>query len=383
MNGLSGYVRTIVVACLAFFPVAGLFTLPFMVHQYRRYGRIPFLRVLVVYAFILYMMCAFFLTMLPLPKREAVAAMTGKYTQLVPFSTYKEAFNKAGLFLFSPKTLFSFTNWKRFIGSSGLFEILANVVMQIPLGVFLRYYFKRNRRQTLLIGMCVSLLYELVQLSGLFFIYVRPYRLASVDDVFDNTLGALIGYAIAPLLCRFLPTRDELDRMSVEREGHATPLRRLTSAVVDWLVWLTLTVLAAVISGQAGRVMLGIGLVWAFLVNVLVQRLTGGYTIGKKLLRLRVIDSDTRACPKIGRLLTRYAMIYLLLPLVLFFFGCAVIMPLLLAILLEDMALRLLSLLVSFAFCVLAALWIMKLIKRRRGFPHSYLTHTEVISERA
>lgn len=63
----SVYMRAILAAVMLFVPVAGVFTLPFMVTEYRKYGRIPVLRVLVVYSFILYMMCAFLLTVLPLP----------------------------------------------------------------------------------------------------------------------------------------------------------------------------------------------------------------------------------------------------------------------------------------------------------------------------
>ena len=44
------------------------------------------LRILIVYSFILYLICVYFLVILPLPSREAVAKMTGPGMQLIPFN---------------------------------------------------------------------------------------------------------------------------------------------------------------------------------------------------------------------------------------------------------------------------------------------------------
>ncbi len=41
-------------------------------------------------------------------------------------------------------------------------------------------------------------------------IYECAYRLADVDDLITNTLGALIGALIAPLVLWFMPQRREL-----------------------------------------------------------------------------------------------------------------------------------------------------------------------------
>ena len=66
--------------------------------------------------------------------------------------------------------------------------------MLFPLGIYLRYYFRQGFLQTVRWGFLVSLSIELLQLSGLLFIYPRPYRLFDVDDLITNTLGAALGY---------------------------------------------------------------------------------------------------------------------------------------------------------------------------------------------
>ncbi|GAA0226871.1 hypothetical protein GCM10008921_09530 [Metaclostridioides mangenotii] len=64
----------------------------------------------------------------------------------------------------------------------------------MPLGISLRYFFKRNLKQTLIITFLVSLFFELTQLTGLYGIYIAPYRIFDVDDLMLNKLGGYIGY---------------------------------------------------------------------------------------------------------------------------------------------------------------------------------------------
>lgn len=54
-----------------------------------------------------------------------------------------------------------------------------NVVMLVPLGVFLRYAHRLRFLPTVLLGFGVSLFFELTQLTGLWFVYPCPYRLFS------------------------------------------------------------------------------------------------------------------------------------------------------------------------------------------------------------
>ena len=73
MDLLTRYFGPIKQAMVVFPLIAGFFTLPYLLHEYRKYGAILFLRTLMVYSFILYMMCAYFLIILPLPPVEEVA----------------------------------------------------------------------------------------------------------------------------------------------------------------------------------------------------------------------------------------------------------------------------------------------------------------------
>ena len=70
--------------------IAFILTIPFLIHQYRKFGSIPMLKSFCFYSMILYLLCAYFLVMLPLPSIEKVASMTGPTTQLVPFQFIKD-----------------------------------------------------------------------------------------------------------------------------------------------------------------------------------------------------------------------------------------------------------------------------------------------------
>ena len=86
IDKLMPYLEPVRIAVLVFPLIAAFFTIPFLIQNYRKYGGIAMMRVLVVYSFILYSLCAFFLTILPLPSREAVAAMAPKPIGWIPFT---------------------------------------------------------------------------------------------------------------------------------------------------------------------------------------------------------------------------------------------------------------------------------------------------------
>lgn len=142
IDKLMPYLEPVRIAVLVFPLIAAFFTIPFLIRNYRKYGGIAMMRVLVVYSFILYSLCAFFLTILPLPSREAVAAMAPKPIGWIPFTDLNTGLVKSGMDIAVPATLFSGGCWKAFFTSNDFFQIIANIIMQMPLGFYLRYYFR-------------------------------------------------------------------------------------------------------------------------------------------------------------------------------------------------------------------------------------------------
>ena len=300
---LSAYWDPIKSALILFPLIAALFTLPYVVVQYRRFGALLGFRIFVVYSFILYLLCALFLAILPLPDVEKVRRMTGPVAQLVPFQTMKGLLNVKGFDAGNPAT------YALLVRSPALFQIVANLVMFMPLGVYLRYYFRCSLRRTSVLGFCFSLFIEITQLTGDFFLYPRAYRLFDVDDLIINTLGALCGYLLAGLLMRVLPSVESMDRKAYRRGRHPSLTRRLLAFLIDWGLIRLLLLLPNLDSGRE-PVRIACILLWF----VLIPWLCKGYTPGKWVVKLH-IAADGGAAPRLWQYAVRYlSLYYLFLP---------------------------------------------------------------------
>ena len=87
---MNAYKIPIESAFIVFPFIAFIMTIPFLLHQYRKFGSIPPLKSAIFYSLILYLLCAYFLVILPLPSIEKVEAMRGPTSQLIPFQFVKD-----------------------------------------------------------------------------------------------------------------------------------------------------------------------------------------------------------------------------------------------------------------------------------------------------
>ena len=382
---LRAYLEPIMTAAWFFPFVAALITLPYMVYQYWRYGSIPLLRTVILYSFILYLMCAYFLTMLPLPDRALVASLTSPYHQLEPFKDVVTWIQKSGLVLTDVST------WKKLVINRDLFVILANILMTIPLGIYLRYYFGCSWKKTFCIALGISLVFELTQLSALFGYYPRPYRLCETDDLITNTLGGMIGFWLAKPLMRVLPSKKRLDEVAYRRGAHVSVTRRVTAAIVDWCVlgFLLIVLLIAVRPLQVYLIQNSTVSVWLtvfgllYVAGVLLNFMLGewlqrGYTIGKRLTHLRLVDERDGSHPKLWQCVVRYTLLYYgFVPLP--FVALMLLFKALSSGTLEWLPLILcIVLMLVYAVCVV--LVILRVINRSNQLPHGALSKTRNIN---
>lgn len=80
------YINDVVTGLIVFPFIAALFTLPYAMVQYHRYGSVSKYRTLIVYSFILYMLIAYFMVILPLPDRASTVGNTLQdHLNLIPF----------------------------------------------------------------------------------------------------------------------------------------------------------------------------------------------------------------------------------------------------------------------------------------------------------
>lgn len=278
---MDAYKIPISFAFIVFPFIAFILTIPFLIHQYRKYGAIPLLKSACFYSLILYLICAYFLVMLPLPSFETVSKLTTPTTQLHLFQFIKDIIATNNF------NISSFTDILNIIKSHTVYTVLFNVILTLPFGVYLRYYFKKKWYHTFIYTFLLSLFFELTQLSGLYGIYPRPYRLFDVDDLLINTLGGLLGHALTPLITIFLPTRDELEAESYKRGQKVTLLRRFVAFIIDIFFLSILSVIMKILlfSTPLDKCYM---LVTIFIYYIIQPLFASGKTLGKRIVRLKI-----------------------------------------------------------------------------------------------
>lgn len=236
LSHISNYTFPIITAVTIFPLVVCIITIPFLVWNYRKYNGLSIMRATVIFSFVFYMMCAFFLTLLPLPTIQEVLNRKPVPFNHHLFNNIQSAMNHAGFVASDTSTWFLITNWKNLLTSAMLFQIIANIIMQVPLGFYLRYYFRVSWKKAIGLGFLVSLFYEMTQLSGVWGIYPYAFRCPDIDDLMNNTLGCMIGFWVAPLLMKYLPSIEDMDEIAAQRGEKLGIIRTFTAFSVDWIV---------------------------------------------------------------------------------------------------------------------------------------------------
>ena len=220
------YMSVIITSVLVFPIIAFLITLPYIIYNYNKFGSILLIRTILIYLFVLYLLSAYFLIIMPLPKIESVKKLTTE-VQLIPFDLLKNIIRTVH---FDYKDI---STYGQIFKNAYVYQTIYNFLLMVPFGMFLRYYFKCKFKRVVLFTFLLSLFFELTQLTGLYFIYPHAYRLFDVDDLIVNTLGGIFGYLITPIFTKLLPTREELDLKSYKKGSKVSSTKRIITFIID------------------------------------------------------------------------------------------------------------------------------------------------------
>ncbi len=301
---MSTRVEPAVWAALLMSVAAFLLFVPYIAVRYRRRGELGLGNLALAFAGPLYGLALFFYVFAPFPPvRSDFCAVIGvRRPQLIPFHFLHDMGKSA-----------TGSGLMAMLHNPALTQVLLNVALFIPLGMFVRYMFGRSVPVTAVIGLGVSLLIETTQLTGDWFIYPCAYRLFDVDDLIANGLGGLIGALAAPLLSAVPGQRVHAE------PGEPRPItwrRRLLASVCDltsfgFLYVTTVAACAALMWVWQGGLFAGGALPYSrFLLNPTVERvgfwvpwlvlvvgfpLAGsGASLGQRIVRLRAATTDGR-----------------------------------------------------------------------------------------
>ncbi|WP_399082389.1 VanZ family protein [Streptomyces sp. BBFR2] len=288
------------------FPALALFlSVPVAIVLYRRHGIMTRWRTLSIFAFVYFAVSALCLVVVPLP--------SGAVDVCQAFPTFRQPQWTPGMFVADM--------WKEshhqvsfdalILHNSAFWQTVFNLLLLLPLGIFVRLHFRRGLLAATLAGFGASLFFELTQFTGLWGIYPCPYRLFAVDDLLANAAGASLGWFVVAPLARFLPELDTLDDRALAADGKVPFGRRLVAMLLDLsgLVALGLPVTFAVfylgMDEEALLMPLALIVLWFVVVPWLI-----GATPGKRVLLLRLTTRDGGR-PGLGALALRAGLLAL------------------------------------------------------------------------
>ena len=274
-------------AIIVFPFVAFILTIPFLIFQYRKYGAIPVVKSLVFYSFILYIITSYFMVILPLPSMKYVSQLETDTMQLIPFQFIKDIMETI------PSNINTLEEFIKIFNVSTVYIVIFNFFLTLPYGVYLRYYFNKKWYQTIILTFILSLFFELTQLSGLYGIYPRPYRLFDVDDLIINTLGGLFGLIITPFFMLFLPTNQELESQSYTKGKSVTILRRVIAVLIDIIFISIISIIIKILLFYTTLTKYS-NLISVLLYYIFVPILFSGQTIGKNIVKLKIVGNETK-----------------------------------------------------------------------------------------
>ena len=247
-------------------------------------------------------MTAYFLVILPVPDaRENCAELINTvYAQLKPFQFMNDIQRETGIIWSSP------SSWIVLLRARSFYQVIFNVFLLLPLGVYLRYYFNERSKwyYALITGFILSLFFEVTQRTALFGYFECPYRLFDVDDLIMNTFGATLGFFIAPMILFFLPSKHAIREkdISYQLKNQASYGIQLVEVLIHILV-------SHFIAGMfAKNEMLPLAEVIVFsavffVLTVIIPALSKGRTLGGQVLRIK------QASTRLTGLLKRYLII--------------------------------------------------------------------------
>lgn len=323
-------------SAILFFPlVAAALTLPFLVREYRKFGSVPWFHALLVYLFVFYMLCCYFLVLLPLPADHSAVVSYAAHPQLYPFNWVPKLLKDVHLSISNPET------WIQAICHPSFYEQIFNIFMLVPLGMFVRYVFRLRWWQCWLVGLGVSLSFETLQITGIFGWYEHPYRLFDVDDLITNSLGALLGCLIMMPAAKLLPDLRLVAEEAREVGVRASVAQRSVSFFIDSALVVVLSLVGQIVMLKAvnylhmkttedgiAAAMVVILLFFDLLVFAVIPAMRKRQTPGQALCKLVIVRPDGQLA-RWYQPFARYAMLQVLislpvvLPVVFGFFGLA------------------------------------------------------------
>ena len=265
----------------------------------------PF-RLLTFYSFILYALICWYFVVLPLPSEEWLATIQPAKFNILPGSYFRELTEETSFDLMQSST------YTEALISGFALQYWFNILMLLPLGMYLRYIFKLDVRRAAVASFLTTLLFEITQLTAVFGLFSKPYRSFDVDDLLCNFAGAILGYVLMGKLMPLAKKIEALTEQAYRKGDGISVIRRIAALFIDANIiigvnrLLEMTGIDALLDYHFSAISF---VAQMFLYTVLFSIFFGGSTLGKRLLHFSVrhVKGDRASALS---LIVRYALLY-------------------------------------------------------------------------
>ena len=300
------YYQNAIIRGIFLLPLIALFPLvPYYWKKRQRGVANPF-RLLTFYSFILYALICWYFVVLPLPSEEWLATIQPAKSNMIPGSYFRELTEETTFDLMQSST------YTQALISGFALQYWFNILMLLPLGMYLRYIFKLDVKRTAAISFLTTLLFEVTQLTAVFGLFSKPYRSFDVDDLICNFAGAMLGYALMGKLTPLAKKIESLTEQAYRKGTGLSIIRRTAALFIDANIVFGLNRLLEVtgIDSLLGfRFSSAAFVAEMFFYTVLFSIFFGGCTPGKRLLHFSVRQLSGQHASAFS-LLVRYVLLY-------------------------------------------------------------------------
>ncbi|MEX3747495.1 VanZ family protein [Lysinibacillus xylanilyticus] len=293
---MSVYTHSIMVASLITIMLSFVLFVPWLIYTYRKYGYLSFSKTIIMFSFIFYFLSALCLVLLPFPETRDTCSLQSAdtvYYNLHPFQFVTDILEDSGIVLTNPST------WLYIAKQPAFFQAFYNFLLLMPFGVYLRYFLKKREywKRAFLFSFLLTLFYEVTQVTGIYGIFNCAYRIFDVDDLMLNSVGALLGFFLAPVVWALFPSHAAVEAKAAEmaKKDIVKPLSILLALAIDLFIAHCIWMIIGAVIGYSNTLEFLVKIALYLLLFGVVPSFTNGATLGMKFMRFTMVSENGKS----------------------------------------------------------------------------------------
>lgn len=296
---MSTYTQSIFIAFFITIFLSFVLFIPWLIYTYRKYGYLSMSKTIIMFSFIFYFLSALCLVLLPFPSTRDTCSLQSAdtvHTNLRLFQFVDDVLKDSGVVVTNPSTWLAITKQQAF------FQAFFNFLLLMPFGVYLRYFLKERRywKRAFLISFLLTLFYEVTQRTGIYGIFNCAYRIFDVDDLLLNSVGALLGFFLAPIVWALFPSHEEVEAKAAEMEKNdiVKPISILLALAIDLFIVQSVWMIIGVLTGYSGTFEFLVKMALYVVLFGVLPSMMNGATLGMKVMRFTMVNKNGKSIVK-------------------------------------------------------------------------------------